>query len=127
MLAEEAAVLRDAFVPRWRDCLPEGSPMAELVDLYVRGAQPVADRAGDVLAAGRTAALPKPAAEDAAHRVRISAASADEVAVRLRYEIAARWEEAPRRSVWEEMGPAWNRLRAVRSTMMAAVSGDMEY
>ncbi|MGW0731867.1 hypothetical protein [Streptomyces sp. NPDC002851] len=128
VLAEEVAMLRDVFVPGWRDRLQGGSPMLELVDMYVRGAQPVVERAGDVLAAWRTAALPEPTCEDIAYRVRYSDASAEEVAAQLRYEGAARWEEeSPRRSLWKEMEPSWNHLGAVRSTMMAAVSGDVEY
>lgn len=40
--------------------------------MYVRGAQPVAEHAGDGLAARRTADLPEPTDEDIAYRVRYS-------------------------------------------------------
>lgn len=128
MLAEEVALLQGEFLHGWRTRLPNGSPMAELVDLYVRGADPVVRHAEAVRAAWEGVTLPEPAEDDISRQVRYSDAPADEVAARMRYEIAARWEEQPdRRSLWEAMEPAWIYLGGVRSTMMAAVSGDVEY
>jgi hypothetical protein len=101
--------------------------MTELIDLYVRGAQPVVQHAAAVRAAWECTTLPEPASDDIARQVHYAGASADEAAARLRYDIAARWEDEPdRRSLWEEMESAWNHLGAVRSTMMAAVSGYVE-
>ncbi|KMS74417.1 hypothetical protein ACM01_14090 [Streptomyces viridochromogenes] len=128
VLAEEVALLREEFLPGWRTRLPDGSPMAELIDLYVRGAQPVLRQAEAVRAAWEGAVLPEPAGDEIARHVRYSGAPTDEVTARLRFETAARWEEGPdQRSLWEAMEPAWNYLGGVRSTMMAAVSGDVEY
>ncbi|MFG2370472.1 hypothetical protein ACGFY9_03200 [Streptomyces sp. NPDC048504] len=120
-LADEVTVLQGEFLPEWRERLPNGSPMAELVNLYIQGAEPVVRHADAVLAAWRTAALPEPTADEIAHRTRYSGTSAGDVAAQLRFGIAASWEEeSPRCLLWEEMGPAWNHLGAVRSTMMAA-------
>ncbi|AZP17841.1 hypothetical protein EJC51_18080 [Streptomyces aquilus] len=128
VLAEEITLLREDFLPRWRERLAADSPMTELIDLYVRGAQPVVRHADAVLAAWEQTTLPEPTAQEIGYRTRYSGAAAKDVAARLRFDIAAAWEkEPPRRSLWEEMGPAWNFLGAVRSTMMAAVSGDVEY
>ncbi|MFE9597151.1 hypothetical protein [Streptomyces hokutonensis] len=128
VLADEVTVLREEFLPEWRERLPVGSPMAELVDMYIQGAQPVVRHADAVLAAWRTAALPEPIADEIAYRTRYSGAPAEDVATQLRFGTAASWEEEPsRRLLWEEMGPAWNHLGAVRSTLMAAASGDVEY
>ncbi len=128
VLAEEITLLREEFLPQWREHLAADSPMTELVDLYVRGAQPVVRHADAVLAAWEQTTLPEPTAEEIGYRTRYSGAAAKDVAARLRYDIAAAWEKEPvRRSLWEEMGPAWNFLGAVRSTMMAAVSGAVEY
>lgn len=128
VLAEEVALLQEEFLPGWRTRLPDGSPMAELIDLYAQGAEPVVRHTEAVRAAWEGVALPEPAEDDIARRARYSGAPADEAAARLRYEIAARWEEEPdRRSLWEAMEPAWIYLGGVRSTMMAAVSGDVEY
>ncbi|MFI6803820.1 hypothetical protein ACIBO6_02185 [Streptomyces luteogriseus] len=128
VLAEQVSRLQAEFLPGWRDRLPDGSPMVELVEMYVRGALPVVRHADGALAAWRDAALPEPADDEIAYRTRWSNVSADEVAARLRYDIAAQWEEqSPRHSLWQEMLPAWNFLGAVRSTMMAAVTGDVEY
>lgn len=128
VLAEEVATLVKEFLPGWRERVPGGSPMVELVDMYVRRAQPVVRHAGDLLAAWSEAALPEPDEDEVAYRARYSGAAVSDVEARLRYEIAARWEEEPPRCfLWEEMKPAWNFLGSVRSTMMAAVSGDVEY
>ncbi|MFD4561243.1 hypothetical protein ACFWP5_44190 [Streptomyces sp. NPDC058469] len=128
VLADEVTMLREEFLPEWRERLPAGSPMAELIDMYVRGAQPVVRHADAVLAAWAEAVLPEPTEDEIAYRTRYTGAPAEEVAARLRFGTAASWEEEPpRRLLWEEMAPAWNHLGAVRSTMMAAVSGDVEY
>ncbi|MET7686115.1 hypothetical protein [Streptomyces sp. NPDC005423] len=60
VLAEQVALLQDEFTPRWRPRLPDGSHMAELLDLYVRGAQPVVRHAEAVRTAWENAALPEP-------------------------------------------------------------------
>lgn len=128
VLAEEITVVREDFLPQWRGRLAADSPMTELIELYVRGAQPVVRHANAVLAAWEQATLPEPTAEEIDYRTRYSGAAAKDVAARLRYDIAASWEKEPvRRSLWEEMQPAWTDLGAVRSTMMAAVSGEVEY
>jgi hypothetical protein len=127
VLAEQVVLLQEEFLPAWRSRVPSGSPMTELIDLYVRGAQPVVQHAAAVRAAWECTTLPEPASDDIARQVRYAGASADEAAARLRYDIAARWEDEPdRRSLWAAMEPAWNYLGGVRSTTMAAVSGDVE-
>ncbi|MEU9189866.1 hypothetical protein AB0D14_36095 [Streptomyces sp. NPDC048484] len=128
VLGEEVALLQEEFLPEWRARLPDGSPMTELIELYVQGAEPVVRHTEAVWAAWESAVLPEPAEKDIAWQARYSGTPAAEVTARLRYEIAARWEEEPdRRSLWGAMEPAWNYLGGVRSTMMAAVSGDVEY
>lgn len=128
VLAAEVALLREEFLPGWLIRLPDGSLMAELIALYVRGAEPVVRHAEAVRAAWEGAVLPESTGDEIARHVRYSGASTDEVTARLRFETAARWEEEPdQRTLWEAMEPAWNYLGGVRSTMMAAVSGDVEY
>ncbi|MFI9829660.1 hypothetical protein ACIHIX_18445 [Streptomyces sp. NPDC051913] len=128
VLAEQVFLLQKEFLPAWRSRLPSVSPMAELIGLYARGAQPAVRHAAAVRAAWESASLPEPASDDIARQVRYSGSSADEAAARLRYEIAARWENEPdRRSLWEAMEPVWNHLGAVRSTTLAAISGDVVY
>ncbi|MGN9760028.1 hypothetical protein [Streptomyces sp. SD31] len=128
VLDEEVALLREEFLPGWRTRLPDGSPMVELIDLYVRGAQPVLRHVEAVRVAWDGVVLPEPAIDDVARHARYSGAPTDEVTARLWFETAARWEErSDRRSLWEAMEPAWNHLGDVRSTVMAAVSGDVEY
>lgn len=128
VLAQEVEMLRDEFLPEWVAQLPADSPMAELIEMYIRGAQPIVRHAEAVLAAWREAALPEPTDDEIGYKIRYSDLSAEEARVRLQYELAAGWEEEPsRRALWDEMLPTWNYLGAVRSTMMAAVSGDVEY
>jgi hypothetical protein len=128
VLAGQVAVLQGEFLPAWRQRLPADSPMAELIDLYIEGAQPVVRHADAVLAAWAEAALPEPSDDDVAHHSGYSAVPAKDVTAQLRFGIAATWEEEPPRGLlWEQMAPAWNYLGAVRSTLMAAVSGRVEY
>lgn len=128
VLAQEVNMLRDEFLPELGARLPADSPMAELIEMYINGAQPIVQYAEEVLAAWHQAALPEPTDDEIGYKTRYSDLSVEQVKVRLQYEIAAGWEEEPpRRTLWEEMLPTWNHLGAVRSTMMAAVSGDVEY
>ncbi|MDO0936550.1 hypothetical protein QQY66_34385 [Streptomyces sp. DG2A-72] len=128
VLAQEVGMVQDELLPKWRARFPVGSTMVELIEMYIRGAQPIVQHADAVLTAWREAALPEPSDDELAYRTRYSGLSVEEARARLRYQIAAGWEEDPsRRALWEEMLPAWTRLGAVRSTMMAAVTGDVEY
>ena len=128
VLAQEVRMLRDEFLPEWDDRLPSDSRMTELIEMYYKGAQPIVRYAEAVLAAWHEAALPEATDDEISYKTRYSDLSAEEAKARLQYEIAAGWEEEPsRRALWEEMLPRWNHLGAVRSTMMAAVSGDVEY
>ena len=128
VLAQEAVMLREDFLPEWEARLPAGSPMAELIEMYIEGAQPIVRYTEAVLAAWHQADLPEPTDDEIGYKTRYSDLSAEQARAQLQYEIAAGWEEEPpRRALWEEMLPAWNQLGAVRSTMMAAVSGDVEY
>ena len=127
-LVDEVTMLREEFLPKWRERLPVGSPMAELFDMYVRGAQPVVAHADAVLAAWAEAVLPEPTEDEIAYRTRYAGVPAEDVTARLRFEVAASWEEeSPRRLLWEQMAPAWNYLGAVRASVMAATSVDVEY
>ncbi|WP_411150173.1 hypothetical protein [Streptomyces sp. A30] len=108
VLADEVTMMRDEFLPEWLERLPADSPMAELGDMYVRAAQPVVQHVNDVLAAWRTATLSEPTDDEIAYCARYLGTPTEDVAARLRYESAARWEEE-------------------RSTMIAAVSRDVEH
>lgn len=69
-VAEEITLLRGGFLPRWRERLAADSPMTELVDLYVRGAQPVVRHADAVLAAWEQITLPESTTEEIGYRNR---------------------------------------------------------
>jgi hypothetical protein len=84
VLAEEITVLREESLPQWRERLAADSPMTELVDLYVRGAQPIVRHADAVLTAWEQATLPEPTAEEIGYRTRYSGAAAKDVAVQRR-------------------------------------------
>ncbi|HEY8984260.1 MAG TPA: hypothetical protein VIU15_32370 [Streptomyces sp.] len=127
VLAAEVRLLREEFLPRWRERLADRSPMAELVDLYVQGAQPIVRHAEEVLADWEQAVLPEPAPRDVSRHARYSGETERDVAAQLRYNIAASWEKEPaRRSLWKKLEPAWTFLDSVRVTMTAAVTGDVE-
>lgn len=127
-LARSLSVLRDELLPGWREQLPTTSPMIELIELYIRGAQPLEQHADRVLDAWRAAVLPEPTADEIAYEARRLNVSADKGEIHLRYANAARWEKEPHRQrLWDELAPVWTYLGAVRSTMMAAVTGDVDY
>ncbi|MFK0154316.1 hypothetical protein ACIQVK_19850 [Streptomyces sp. NPDC090493] len=126
-LARVVAMMRDELPPGVREQLT-GSPMVELAELYIDAAEPLLPHARRLLAAWHDAALPSPSAHTIAREAQRLNVSAEQAEGRLRYESACRWEkETNPRSLWDDLRPAWARLGAVRSTMMAAVTGDTDY
>lgn len=126
-LARVVAMVRDELLPTWREQLAD-SPMVELADLYVSSADPLIPHAERLLAAWHDAALPAPTADEIAREARRLTVSAEQAESRLRFENASQWEkETNPRGLWDDLRLAWAHLGAVRSTMMAAVTGDTDY
>ncbi|MDX3224484.1 hypothetical protein [Streptomyces sp. ME19-01-6] len=127
VLARSVEKVRDELLPAWKYRL-DGSPMIELVEHYVRGAQPLLPHAERLLANWRDAILPALTADEIAYEAKRLNISPEEGEANLRYWQAAHWEEehAPR-ALWDELQPAWSYLWAVESTMTAALTGDTEY
>lgn len=83
VLAQEVGMLRDEFSPEWGARLPADSPMAELIEMYLKGAQPITRYAEAVLAAWHEAALPEPSDDEIGYKTRYSDLSAKEAMSRL--------------------------------------------
>ncbi|MBV9025440.1 MAG: hypothetical protein JO362_16990 [Streptomycetaceae bacterium] len=126
MLVRGVGAVRDEL-PAWRDRLP-GSPMVELVELYISAAQPLLPHAEHLLTAWRDAALPEPTTDEITYEARRLDTTAEQAEANLRFWNARHWEESSNpRYLWDDLHPAWARLGAVRSTMAAAVTGDTDY
>ncbi|MFI6283100.1 hypothetical protein [Streptomyces sp. NPDC050988] len=126
-LARVVAMVQDELLPVWRERLT-GSPMVELAELYVSAAEPLLPHAERLVAAWGNAAPPSPTADEIAReagRLNLSAGLAER---RIRFENASHWEEEGNpHGLWDDLRPAWANVSAVRSTMMAAVTGDTDY
>ncbi|WP_063794151.1 hypothetical protein [Streptomyces graminilatus] len=126
-LARVVAVVRDEVLPAGREQLAD-SPMVELAELYVSAAEPLLPHAQRLLAAWRDASLPAPTSEEVAREAQRWNVSAEQAESRMRFEYAAQWEEdANPRGLWDDLRPTWAHMGAVRSTMMAALTGDTDY
>lgn len=126
-MARVVAMVRDELLPAWRERLAD-SPMVELAELYVSAAAPLLPHAERLLAAWHGAARPAPTAEEITREAGRLNVSAEQASSRLRFENASHWEEESNpRGLWDDLRPAWAHLGAVRSTMMAAVTGDTDY
>ncbi|MFF1422020.1 hypothetical protein [Streptomyces sp. NPDC058280] len=126
VLARTVTMAQDEL-SAWKDRLP-GSPMVELVEQYVSAAQPLLPHAERLAAAWRGATLPEPTADEIAYEARRLNVSPEEGETNLRYWKAVRWEEEHNSSsLWDDLRPVWSYLGAVRTTMMAAVTGDTDY
>ncbi|MFJ9034535.1 hypothetical protein ACIRQP_40065 [Streptomyces sp. NPDC102274] len=127
VLARTVTMARDELLSVWKDRLP-GSPMVELVEQYVSGAEPLLPHAERLVAAWHGVTFPEPIADEIAYEAKRLNVSAEEGEANLRYWKAVRWEEKHHpESLWDDLRPAWSYLGAVRSTMMAAVTGDTDY
>jgi hypothetical protein len=126
-LARTVRAVQEDLLPSWRHRL-DGSPMVELVDLYVSAGRPILPHAEQLMAAWRDVSLPEPSAEEIAYEARRLNVTPEEGEVNLRFFNAHRWEQATvPRSLWDGLLPVSARLGAIQSTMMAAVTGDTEY
>ncbi|MEV6426063.1 hypothetical protein [Streptomyces sp. NPDC051662] len=128
VLARTVTVARE-LLSVWKDRLP-GSPMVELVEQYVIGAEPLLLHTERLVAAWSGVTFPEPTADEIAYEARRLNVPAEEGEANLRYWKAVRWEEEAEHhpeSLWDELSPVWFYLGAVRSTMMAAVTGDTDY
>ncbi|ANP53628.1 hypothetical protein J2Z21_008458 [Streptomyces griseochromogenes] len=127
-LVAKVARIDKILLPLWRERLPSDSPMIALLEIYVRGAQPILHHAEDVLAAWRGAVWRGPTQEEIAYEARRLQASPEEARTIWRFEEARDWESQPSRSaLWEELLPKWSYLTSVASVVAAAVTGDVEY
>ncbi|MEU1906554.1 hypothetical protein [Streptomyces hygroscopicus] len=127
VLARTVEKLRDELLPAWKNRL-DCSPMIELVEQYVCGAQPLLRHAERLLATWRGAALPAPTTDEIAYEAKRLNISLEQGEANLRYWKAVHWEEEHNpRSLWDELEPAWAYLGSVQATMMAALTGDTEY
>lgn len=127
VLARSVEKLRDELLPAWKNRL-DGSSMIELVEQYVRGAQPLLPHAERLLGNWRGATLPAPTADQIAYEAKRLNISLEEGEANLRYWQAAHWEDEHNPcSLWDDLQPTWAYLWAVESTMTAALTGDTEY
>jgi hypothetical protein len=102
--------------------------MVELAELYISVAEPLLPHAQRLLAAWHDAALPAPTAEEIARAAERLNVSSEQAESRLRFENASRWEQDTNpRGLWDDLRPTWAHVGAVRSTLMAAVTGDTDY
>jgi hypothetical protein len=126
-LARVVAMVQDELLPAGRERLAD-SPMVELAELYVSAAAPLLPHAERLLAAWNDADLPAPTADRIVREAGRLNLPAEKAEARLRYDNASRWEEESNpHDLWDDLRPAWAHLGAVRSTMMAAVTGDTDY
>ncbi|MFE7124986.1 hypothetical protein [Streptomyces sp. NPDC057617] len=126
-LARTVTVVKNELLPAWRDRLP-ASPMVELVEMYVSGAQPVLPHAETLLAAWHDATLAEPSDADIAYEARRLNISSEQAAANFRFWKASHWEkEHFPRSLEDDLRPVWGYLIAVGSTLTAAVTGDTDY
>lgn len=118
---------REDLLPVWRDRLA-ASPMRELLEMYAGRGQPLLDHAQRLAAAWRAACLPEPAADLVEAESRRLGIAADAGLMALRYARACRWEETQLpRALRDELDALFLRLETVRSTVMAAVTGDVDF
>ncbi|MEU4347101.1 hypothetical protein [Streptomyces sp. NPDC023838] len=118
---------REELLTAWRDRLA-ASPMRELLEMYAGLGQPLLDHAQCLAAAWRDADLPEPAADRVEAESRRLGIAADTGRMALRYDHACRWEEAQMSvALRGELDTLFRRLGTVRSTVMAAVSGDVDF
>ena len=126
-LARVVVMVQDELLPAVRERLAD-SPMVELAGLYVSAAQPLLPHAERLLAAWHDAAPPAPTAAEITREAGRLNETAEQAETRLRYYNASHWEmETNPNGLWDDLRPAWAHLGAVRSTMMAAVTGDTDY
>ncbi|NGO67079.1 hypothetical protein [Streptomyces boncukensis] len=127
VLARFVENAHDELVPQRRDRLP-ASPMIELVELYISGAQPLLLHAKRMRAAWHSATLPEPATHEIAREAWRLSVTQQQAEANLRYWNAVGWEEEhDPYARWDNPHPAWARLATIGSTMMAAVTGDVDY
>ncbi|MFI2204696.1 hypothetical protein ACH47Z_28690 [Streptomyces sp. NPDC020192] len=127
-LGAKVARIEGELLPQWRQRLSSGSPMIDLVEIYVRSAQPIVRHADDILTAWQGAVLRKPTGDEIADEARRLDVSIEEAESIWRFEEARHWESQPPRSaLWDELLPTWAYLGSVCSVVAAAVTGDVEY